>query len=108
MKRFLLLLLIALPLAAQSPNTATLIVDITDETGAHVSGAKVAVVNSATGAVREVSSDNGGTGAFPALSVTGTYLVTVSKAGFGSEERNDVALRAGEIATLKEIGRAHV
>ena len=101
MKRFLLLLLIALPLAAQSPNTATLIVDVTDETGAHVSGAKVAVVNSATGAVREVSSDNGGTAAFPALSVTGTYLVTVSKAGFGSEERNDVALRAGEIATLK-------
>jgi hypothetical protein len=100
-KRFLLLLLIALPLAAQSPNTATLIVDVTDETGAHVSGAKVAVVNSATGAVREVSSDNGGTAAFPALSVTGTYLVTVSKAGFGSEERNDVALRAGEIATLK-------
>jgi hypothetical protein len=100
-KRFLFLILVALPLAAQSPNTATLIVDITDETGAHVGGAKVAVVNSATGAVREVSSDNGGTAAFPALSVTGTYLVTVSKAGFGSEERNDVALRAGEIATLK-------
>ena len=101
MKRFLFLIFIALPLAAQSPNTATLIVDITDETGAHVSGANVAVVNSATGAAREVASDNGGTAAFPALSVTGTYRVTVSKAGFGSEERNDVALRAGEIATLK-------
>jgi len=100
-KRFLFLIFIALPLAAQSPNTATLIVDITDETGAHVSGANVAVVNSATGAAREVASDNGGTAAFPALSVTGTYRVTVSKAGFGSEERNDVALRAGEIATLK-------
>jgi hypothetical protein len=95
------LLIAALPLAAQSPNTATLLVDVTDETGAVVSGANVAAVNSATGAVRDVRSDNAGTAALPALSVAGTYTVTVSKEGFGSEERRAVALRAGEIATIK-------
>ena len=35
----------------------------------------------------------------PALSLTGTYTVSVSKEGFGTEERNDVTLRAGETAT---------
>jgi Carboxypeptidase regulatory-like domain/TonB dependent receptor len=101
-KRFsFLLLVIAFPLAAQSPNTATLIVDVVDPTGAAVSGARVAAVNSATGGVREVLSDSAGTGTLPALSVTGSYSVTVSKEGFRSEERKDIALRAGEIATLK-------
>ena len=43
----------AAPLRAQSPNTATLIVVVVDQTGAVVRDAKVSVANIATGAVRE-------------------------------------------------------
>ena len=43
----------AWPAIAQSPNTATLIVVVVDQTGAVVKDAKVSVVNTATGAARE-------------------------------------------------------
>jgi len=39
---------------AQSPNTATLVVRVVDQTGAVVPGAQVAIVNAATGATRDV------------------------------------------------------
>ena len=38
---------------AQSPNTATMIVLVTDQTGAVVTGARVTVLNAATGDSRE-------------------------------------------------------
>jgi hypothetical protein len=87
--------------AAQSPNTATMIVVVADQTGAVVKDAKVSVVNTATGNSREAVSGTDGTATFPALSLTGTYTVTVSREGFGNQERKDVTLRSGETATLK-------
>jgi hypothetical protein len=92
---------IAAPVAAQSPNTATMIVVVVDQTGAVVPDAKVSVVNIATGAVREAVSGSDGSATIPALSLTGTYTVGVSKQGFGNEERKDITLRSGETATLK-------
>jgi outer membrane receptor protein involved in Fe transport len=91
----------AFPVMAQSPNTATMIVIAVDPTGAVVPDARVSVVNNATGAVRESVSGSDGSVTIPALSLTGTYTVNVSKEGFGSEERKDITLRAGETATLK-------
>jgi Carboxypeptidase regulatory-like domain/TonB dependent receptor len=87
--------------AAQSPNTATMIVVVADQIGAVVKDAKVSVVNTATGNSREAVSGTDGTATFPALSLTGTYTVTVSREGFGNQERKDVTLRSGETATLK-------
>jgi hypothetical protein len=98
---FALLLLIAVPLAAQSPNTATLIILVADQTGAMVPDARVTVTNNATGATREATSDNGGRATIAALPLTGSYTVRVSKSGFGNEERGDITLRSGETATLK-------
>ncbi|MGH9140671.1 MAG: carboxypeptidase-like regulatory domain-containing protein, partial [Vicinamibacterales bacterium] len=89
------------PLLAQSPNTSTILVLVTDQSGAVVAGAKVSVTNNQTGASREATSGSDGASTMPALSLTGTYTVNVSKQGFGSEERNDVTLRAGETATLR-------
>lgn len=86
---------------AQSPNTATMIVVVTDQAGAVVPGARVTVLNVATGASREVASDSDGRATFAALSLTGTYKVTVAREGFGTEERQDLTLRSGETATLK-------
>jgi hypothetical protein len=96
-----LLAYIAAPVAAQSPNTATIVVVVVDQTGAVVQGAKVSVVNTATGAVREADSGSDGSATIPALSLTGSYTVTVSKDGFGDEELKDITLRSGETATLK-------
>jgi hypothetical protein len=87
--------------AAQSPNTAAMIVVVVDQTGAVVKDAKVSVVNTATGAVRETVSGSDGSATISALSLTGTYTVVVSRDGFGNEERKDITLRAGETATLK-------
>jgi len=105
MNRFCLLIaffvFIAAPVAAQSPNTATMIIVVVDQAGAVVKDAKVSVVNTATGAVREALSDSDGSVTLSALSLTGTYKVTVSKDGFGNEERKDITLRSGESATLK-------
>ncbi|HEU4888352.1 MAG TPA: TonB-dependent receptor [Thermoanaerobaculia bacterium] len=97
----LLFVCAAIPLAAQSPNTASLIVIVEDPTGAVVPDANVSIVNDATSAARNAVSGSDGSATIPALSLTGTYTVNVSKEGFGSESRKDIELRAGETATLK-------
>ncbi len=100
-RSILFALLFAAPAVAQSPNTATMIVVVSDQTGAAVKDAKVSLVNTATGALREVVSGSDGSASIPALPLTGTYTARVSKAGFGNEEIKDIALRSGETATLK-------
>jgi len=86
---------------AQSPNTATIVVLVTDQTGAVVQDAKVSVANNQTGAVREAVSGTDGSATVSALSLTGSYTVTVSKQGFGDKDVKDLTLRGGETATLK-------
>ncbi len=93
--------ILAATVLAQSPNTSTVVVLVTDQSGAVVDGAKVSVTNDQTGAVRESRSGADGSATFPALSLTGTYTVTVAKQGFATEEHKDVSLRAGETATLR-------
>jgi hypothetical protein len=85
---------------AQSPNTSTIVVLVIDQSGAVVTDAKVSVTNTQTGAVREAVSGGDGSAAVPALSVSGSYQVSVAKQGFRSEDIQ-VVLRAGETATLK-------
>jgi hypothetical protein len=90
----------ALPATAQSPNTATMIVSVIDPAGGVVRDAKVSVSNAATGAVRETASGSDGRVTIPALALTGTYTILVSRAGFGDETLKDITLRGGETATL--------
>lgn len=97
----ILLVLLVTTVSAQSPNTASMIVVVVDQAGAVIKDARVSVVNAATGAVREAVSGTDGRATFSALPLTGTYTLSVSKDGFGNEEQKDIALRAGETATLK-------
>jgi carboxypeptidase family protein len=97
----LVFVLLSAPAWAQSPNTSALVVTVVDQTGGVVSGAQVAVVNTATGAARDAASGADGSATLPALPIGGSYTVTVSKQGFTSEEIHDVALRAGETATVR-------
>jgi hypothetical protein len=87
--------------AAQSPNTATMIVVVVDQTGAVVKDAKASLLNTATGDSRNAVSSSDGSATFPGLSLTGTYTVTVAREGFGNEERKNLTLRSGETATVK-------
>src|SRR5215213_3710497 len=96
-----LILLAIITSAAQSPNTATMIVVVNDQTGAVIKDARVSVLNTATGDSREAISGTDGIATFPALSLTGAYKVTVSREGFGNEERGALTLRSGETATIK-------
>ena len=86
---------------AQTPNTGSIVVVVADQNGAVVSDARVSVVNSATRVGREAVTGSDGSATIPALSLTGTYTVTVSKSGFSNEERKDITLRSGETATLR-------
>ena len=94
------------PIGAQSPNTAGLVVLVVDQSGGVVSDAAVTITNAATGATREAPSGPDGVVTAPALSLTGTYTVHVTKTGFTAEDVNDLALRNGETATVKVTLRA--
>jgi hypothetical protein len=65
------LVVLAVPVFAQSPNTSTVVVFVVDQSGAAVKDAKVSVTNDQTAASREASSGVDGTATFPALSLTG-------------------------------------
>src|SRR4030095_15683314 len=100
----LLILLLAFAInvtAAQSPNTSTMIVTVVDQTGAVIRDAKISVTNTATGAVREAISGEGGSATIAALPLTGEYKVTVAMSGFTAEDVSGLTLRAGETATVK-------
>ena len=101
---------LAVPAIAQSPNTATLMVVVVDQTGAVVNDAKVSVVNSATGATREALSGADGSASIAALSLTGTYTISVAKPGFTADDVRSLTLRAGETATvnLKPVSYTHL
>ena len=92
---------ISLPVAAQSPNTGAMIVDVLDQSGAAVKDAKVSLLNIANGDARQSVSGSDGSASFAGLSLTGTYTISVSKEGFGSEVLKEVKLRSGETATVK-------
>jgi hypothetical protein len=95
------LTLVAAPAAAQTPNTAALVVTVAAQTGAVVPDAKVSVLNTATGATRDLTSGVNGSATVGALPLTGEYKVNVEKAGFKSENVPELTLRAGETATIK-------
>src|SRR5215813_8102089 len=96
-----LLAMAAVAASAQTPNTGSIVVVVEDQNGAVVKDAKVSVVNDATGAAREALTGNEGSATVAALSLTGTYTLSVAKDGFGTEQRKDITLRSGETATIK-------
>ena len=57
------------PAAAQTPNTAAILVVVVDQTAGVIRDAKIAVINSATGALREVVSAADGTVTVGALTI---------------------------------------
>jgi outer membrane receptor protein involved in Fe transport len=91
----------AVPAFAQSPNTSTVVVFVVDQSAAVVKDAKVSITNNQTGALRESTSGADGSATFPALSLTGSYTISVAKPGFVADDVTGITLRAGETASVR-------
>jgi len=86
-------LIVQIPLFGQVTG-ATLSGTITDTTGAVVANVKVNIENTATGVVRQATTDAAGLYVMPNL-VPGSYRVSTTMAGFRSEVRSGIVLRVG-------------
>lgn len=89
--------LAASPALAQSVGTIT--GAVLDESGGGIPGALVSARNEGTGAVREITTDSQGRYVLALLPI-GTYTVTTSMAGFGTEARSKVVLEVQQSLTL--------
>ena len=96
MRRCVFLLLGASFLAsAQTTGTATLLGNLTDSSGAVVSGAKVTVVNADTSFTSSTVTNNEGYYFVPYLN-PGTYQLAIEAAGFKRYVRDGIVLRTSE------------
>ena len=93
----LLLTLLHVNVSAQAGNS-TFVGTVTDQTGAVVPGAKVTIVNQASGVTNTKASSSVGAYEIPFLE-NGTYTVKVELAGFQVEEVRDVKL------DVRSVGR---
>src|ERR1700681_4334406 len=82
---------------------------VTDSTGAVVSGVEVKLSNTATGEVRTTVTTDAGIYTFPALPIVGSYTLEVGSKGFKSTKVQNVIVSVGTITTRDvklEIGAA--
>jgi hypothetical protein len=81
---------------------------VSDPTGAVVANAKVILKDAQTGITKEAASTNGGTFLFPDLAV-GSYVVTVSAAGFKTATLTNISVSTNQTADVRvslEVGAA--
>jgi hypothetical protein len=99
----LLAVLLALPATTYAQRfTGDLSGTVVDESGGVIPGADVVVLNQASQSERRTVTNADGFFAFAALPAA-TYTVRVSITGFNTYEVTDIALRAGDSRTLRQI-----
>src|ERR1700730_17258471 len=79
--------------------------NVTDQSQAVISGAKITLRNQATGVQQSLTTNSGGNYAFPAITV-GTYDLAIDAAGFKPFKRSDVVVNIGsseQIDTSLEV-----
>src|SRR5487761_846188 len=88
------------PISARAQVTgATLSGTVTDPSGAVIPSAKVAIENTSTGVVRNVTSDSAGLYNAPNL-LPGPYSITVSASGFSTRVQKGIVLTVGASQVL--------
>lgn len=107
------IIIAAVTLAAQTFR-GTILGNVTDATGAYVTGATVAARNTATGLERTTQTSPDGTYSIPELPI-GTYTVTISQPGFQTSvtsnvevnvagaRRVDAQLKTGQVSERVEV-----
>jgi len=107
--RYSLFALLILTAAAFAQDTATLTGTVRDNTGAIIPDAKVSMMNTATGLVRELTTNSAGEYVAAALP-PGQYNLTVTSAGFRTYLAKGVILRVAQNARIDitmQVGSAH-
>src|SRR5882757_8172525 len=92
---FFVLALCATAAFGQGGGSGELTGQVTDPSGAVISGAEVKLTNAATSAVRTTTTSSDGIYRFPALPVVGTYVLEVSPKGFKSVKVQNVVISVG-------------
>jgi hypothetical protein len=72
---------------------------VTDTTGALVSGVEVQLTQNATGEVRTTVTTSAGTYNFPALPIVGTYTLEIKAKGFKSVKVQNIVATVGQVTT---------
>jgi hypothetical protein len=100
-KRAVFIVIVAVMSAASGLHAqvtgATVVGKITDAAGAVVPNAKIDLLQESTGINREVMSNDAGSYAVPNLT-PGTYTITVTATGFGTQVIKGITLEVGESA----------
>src|ERR1700688_4105078 len=94
--------------ASAQVSGASLSGSITDPSSAAIPNAKVSIANTATGVTRDATADAAGFYSAPNL-LPGTYVVTVSAAGFSTTKSSDITLTVGSERILNlslKVGEA--
>ncbi|MGC1620604.1 MAG: TonB-dependent receptor [Candidatus Acidiferrum sp.] len=92
--------LLSLPLLAQTPDTATIHGEVTDQSHAAVQGVQVTVTNTLTGLQRTARTDSSGAFSLGGLPIAGTYAINALKDGFAEAKLREVTLVGGITANL--------
>lgn len=100
-------------LGAQTPDSATIHVQVVDQSRAAVSDVHIALQNTQTGLVRQAATDAGGTAVFEGLPLAGAWSLSAGKPGFADAVVPDITLRGGASADLSvrldvASGQSHV
>jgi hypothetical protein len=95
-----LLLLSGAWLFAQTPDTATILGQVSDLTHAGIAGAQITATNATSGLKRTVMTDGSGKFSIAGLPITGTYTLTASKSGFTDARVDGIALAGGRTADI--------
>ncbi|HEY3139309.1 MAG TPA: carboxypeptidase regulatory-like domain-containing protein [Blastocatellia bacterium] len=82
--------------------TGTITGNVTDSSGAAISGAKITLVNEQTGSIRTLSANENGRFDFAAVQ-PGSYMVRIEQQGFQTIEKKNVVLSANETLALGAV-----
>jgi outer membrane receptor protein involved in Fe transport len=96
----LIVVIIATPAFAQTPDTASVRGNVSDANRQPVAVALVTLANTATGLRRTSTTDAHGDFTFGNVPVTGAFRLSVAREGFATRSEGPFALRAGETATV--------
>src|ERR1700761_6071461 len=100
MRKVLLVLALCLPFVPASAQTFGEITgQVVDPSGAVVPNAPVSIVNAATNATRNTTTNTQGIYDFPDI-IPATYSVKVQATGFGAQERTNVTIQVQQTARI--------
>lgn len=101
MSRILVFLLVFfVPVAAQTPDTATIRGQVVDQTYAGIAGAQVTVKNALSGFERTAQTDSSGNFFIPGLPIAGKYDITASRQSFADAHASELTLAGGTTADI--------